>query len=193
LAAQTGNYITEYDSDFTGYTQYSLEERAPVDESSLDPHDMILSPSGDKLVITCQKSNEVRVFDLLQKKVVKVILTPLYPQEIVYSEKFNTYYVSCMGDGSKANSGAVIAIDGSSYSTTSLKVGAQPHGIAIDAGKNLVYVLSRNISGSGPLPHHTSLCAGRNGFVNFIDQRTFTLTDQRYELSVDPYFIFARP
>ncbi len=30
-------------------------------------------------------------------------------------------------------------------------------------------------------------------FVNFVDLNTFTILSKRYELSVDPYFIFARP
>jgi len=79
------------------------------------------------------------------------------------------------------------------YTTTKIKCGFQPHGIAVDESKNLLYVLSRNILSKGPAPHHTSECIGRNGFVNFVDLNTFTPMKKRYELSVDPYFIFARP
>ena len=63
----------------------------------------------------------------------------------------------------------------------------------MDEKKKIIYVLSRNTQSTGPPPHHSSLCAGRNGFVNFIDLKTFTLTTKKYELSVDPYFINPRP
>jgi len=193
VGAQTGNYITEIDTSFDTYTNYVLEEAAESQLSSIDAHDMILSPDGKYFFITCQKSNDVRVFDLDQKKVVKIIPTAFLPQEIVYSKKIQTYYITCTGNGTSENNGAVTAINANSYNATILPCGAQPHGLAVDETKDLLYVLSRNISSGGPVPHHSSQCTGRNGFVNFVDLNTFKITSTRYELSVDPYFIYARP
>jgi YVTN family beta-propeller protein len=193
VASQTGNFITETDTAFSDFNAIVLENASQNYGSSLDPHDMALSPQGNQLLLSCQKSNEVRVLDLQTRQVVKVIPTGLYPQEIIYSPKFHNYYVSCSGDGTAANTGSVMVISDGDFSARTLKCGAQPHGIAADENNNLLYVLSRNVSPNGLLPHHTSICNGRNGFVNFVDLRNFTITKRKYELSVDPYFIFARP
>jgi YVTN family beta-propeller protein len=196
VAAQTGNFITEIDTGFSNSNSIPLQNGASINfASSLDPHYMILSPDNNNLFITCQKSNEVRVFNIPSATVTNIIPTGVYPQEIVYFK--NQYFVSCTEDKTTfPNSNGVItriSANGPAYQTTSIKCGFQPHGIAVDETKNLLYVLSRNILTSGPLPHHTSQCGGKNGFVNFIDLNTFTLLPERYELSVDPYFISARP
>jgi DNA-binding beta-propeller fold protein YncE len=89
--------------------------------------------------------------------------------------------------------GVIVKIDAGSYLPTKIKCGFQPHGIAADDSKNVLYVLSRNTLSKGPAPHHTSQCLGRNGFVNFIDLKTLFVLNKKYEMSVDPYFIYARP
>jgi DNA-binding beta-propeller fold protein YncE len=196
IGAQTGNYITEMDTAFTSVNDISLQNGMPVSSlPSLDIHDMVLSPDKNNLLITCQKSNEVRVYSIPGASVTNVITTGNYPQEIIHSPSTNYYYVSCTYDSTTfANSlGVITRISASGYNTTNLKCGFQPHGIAVDESKKMLYVLSRNIQANGPPPHHTSQCAGRNGFVNFVDLNSFTVLKKKYELSVDPYFIFARP
>lgn len=197
VGAQTGNYITEIDTGFTNSIDISLENGVlPSSMSSLDIHDMILSPDGNNLFITCQKSNEVRVYNIPTATVNAVIATGYYPQEIVYSKGTNQYFVSCPYDSSSfgGNSmGVITRINAAGLNATKVKCGYQPHGIAVDENKKLLYVVSRNVQSSGPPPHHTSQCGGRNGFVNFIDLNTFSVTAKKYEMSVDPYFIYPRP
>jgi DNA-binding beta-propeller fold protein YncE len=90
--------------------------------------------------------------------------------------------------------GVVTRIDGQfSASPTHIKVGFQPHGIGVDESKKVLYVASRNLLSSGPAPHHTSQCGGRNGFLNFIDLYSLKVLPKSYELSSDPYFVFSRP
>lgn len=194
LAAQTGNYISEIDSAFNLSTlnEYALDGTQVSSVSSLDPHDMGLNEAGNRLYVTCQKSNEVIVFDLISKSSVARIQTPYYPQEIVYSEKYKSWYLSCSGDGSPTDLGSVMKIN-SDLSTLIVRHGAQPHGLAVDERSGLLYVLSRNISTSGPLPHHTSQCQGKNGFVSFLDPLDLKSTGDKFELSVDPYFIYPQP
>ena len=194
IAAQTGNFITEIDTAFTTSADIALDNTGINTASSLDPHDMVLSPDGQNILITCQQSNEVRVLNLSTKQV-RTIPTGTKPQEIIYSKISNEYFVSCTEDTTSflGYRGSVVRINGSTYATSKIQCGFQPHGIAVDESKKILYVLSRNILSKGPAPHHTSQCLGRNGFVNFIDLNTFTLLNKRYELSVDPYFIFARP
>lgn len=196
VASQTGNFITEWDTGFVNSERRVLENNAPVNTlPSLDPHEIILSPDETSLVVTCQGSNEVRVFNTATNSVTAVVSTGVYPQEIVYSKSANQYFVSCTYDSSSFSGsvGVITRIDASGYNTRKIPCGYQPHGIAVDESKKLLYVLSRNIGTSGPAPHHTSQCSGRNGFVNFIDLNTFSLLPKKYELSVDPYFIYARP
>ncbi len=196
VTAQGGNYITEIDTGFTYTNQWSLDNNAPpTNLPTLEPHYMILSADKKNLLVSCQKSNDIRVFNLLSQSVTHVIPTGVYPQEITYSSVFDQYFVSCTEDtvSFPGAHGSITRIQAGNYTTTRIACGFQPHGIAVDDNKKLLYVLSRNVIASGPAPHHTSLCAGRNGFVNFIDLSTFKVTAKRYELSVDPYFIFARP
>ena len=196
VGAQTGNFIIKIDTAFSGSNQYSLENGPFNYSSSLDPHDIILSPPpSNELLITCQKSNEVRIFNTSTNLVTNTITTGKYPQEIIFSPLFNSYFVSCTYDSTTfTNSmGLVSKISASGYAVTNLKVGYQPHGLAIDENKRLLYVTSRNIQSNGPAPHHSSQCQGRNGFVNFIDLLSFSVLPKRYELSVDPYFIYTRP
>ncbi len=64
----------------------------------------------------------------------------------------------------------------------------QIHGIAIDDQNGLIYIASRNLQTSGPAPHHTSVCGGRNGYYSIYDLNTFLPHDsKRYESTVDPY------
>lgn len=197
VGAQTGNYIMEIDTGFSSLNELSLQNGVPWSglPGLLDPHDMILAPNNDDIFITCQNSNEVRVFNIPSGSVTAIIPTGVYPQEIVYSESANQYFVTCTEDVTTIPGahGVVSRIEGNGYAVTSIRCGFQPHGIAVDEAKKLVYVTSRNLVTNGPAPHHSSQCAGRNGFVNFIDLNSFTLLSKRYELSVDPYFISARP
>ena len=52
-----------------------------------------------------------------------------------------------------------------------------------------VWILHRNVASGGPLPHHSSQCSGRNGYMTAIDLNTLELIPNlKPELSVDPYF-----
>jgi YVTN family beta-propeller protein len=193
VGSQTGNFVTRFNADLTGALEIPLESEVKY-HSSLDPHDLMFSPDGSSLYITCQGTDEVRVLNLNTNAVSAVIPTGDYPQEIIYSARTNQYFVSCPGFAPAAGStGIITSIDGGTNVASNILCGFQPHGIAADENTNLLYVLSRNIAAGGPIPHHTSLCDGRNGFVNFIDMRTLKVRSEKFELSVDPYFIYARP
>ncbi|PBQ31764.1 hypothetical protein CNR22_08265 [Sphingobacteriaceae bacterium] len=195
VGAQYSNYITVLDTSFSDAGTIFLENTSIPNNLSIWPHDLLLSADESNLLITCQQSNDVRVLDLSTNQVVKIIPTGQQPQEIIYSSVMHQYYVSCTEDYTTlpGATGILTRIDANSYNTTNIKCGYQPHGIAVDETKKLLYVLSRNVSVNGPLPHHTSECTGRNGFVNFVDLTSFKVLSKKYELSSDPYFIFARP
>ncbi len=193
IGSQYGNFITEWDTSLASYNDIALDA-LPVGSNSLWIHDMILSPNQNDLFITCQKSNEVRVYNIPTSTVTAVIPVGVTPQEIVYSSSVNQYFVSCPEDTFNFHGfrGVISKINAAGYAEQKIQCGYQPHGIGVDENKKLLYVLSRNLINTGPAPHHTSEC-GRNGFVNFIDLKTFTPLTKKYEMSSDPYFIFARP
>lgn len=194
VASQTGNYISVIDSAFGFKDEFSIEA-APVNyNSSLDIHEMILSHDKQDLIVTCQKTNEVRKFNLATRQVT-VFSTGKYPQEIVYSPSTHQYFVSCPYDSTTfaGNMGMVAQFNEQLTSSTNIKVGSQPHGIGVDENKKLLYVVSRNLSANGPAPHHTNVCGNRNGFLNLIDMTTLKVLTKKTELSSDPYYVFARP
>ena len=196
VTGQSGNYIMEIDTALKARTNISLENGiAPDQNSKLDAHDILLSSNKQDLWITCQSSNDVRVYNIASAKVTSVIPTGMYPQEIVYSSSKDEFYVACMNDTSaRGQWGSVTRMNAKKQmDVTNLACGFQPHGICVDENTKLIYVLSRNQSSKGPPPHHSSQCAGKNGFVNFIDLNSFTLLNRKYELSVDPYFICPQP
>ena len=196
ITAQVGNYITVCDTNLLNRRDLSLQnDQAPSQFPILNAHDIILAPNDIDFLITCQQSNEVRVFNSLTEQVTAVVPTGTYPQEIVYAKKLGCFYVSCTYDSTmfRGSMGVITRITAVGYNGSHLACGYQPHGLAVDEQTSLLYVLSRNGSSGGPQPHHTSVCSGRNGFASFVDLLNFRVLPKRVELSVDPYFIFARP
>lgn len=194
ITRQVGNFMYVSDTAFNNPTTVSLENGiAPTTAPKLDPHEIVLAPNQNDLLITCQKSNEVRVFSISQNSVTQVVNTGIYPQEIILHQ--NKAYISCPYDSLTVAGahGLIQRLDLTTYALQTTKTGFQPHGIAINPNDNTLYALSRNLLTQGPAPHHSSVCGGRNGFVTFIDLNTFAEQKKRFELSVDPYFISVRP
>lgn len=194
VTSQTGNYVSAIDSGFTVKFEYALEAASVNYNSSLDIHEIVLSHDKQDLIVTCQKTNELRKFNLATHQVA-VFNTPNYPQEIVYSPTTHQYFVSCPYDSTTfvGSMGLVAQFNEQLTSTTHIKVGYQPHGIGLDENKKLLYVVSRNLVANGPAPHHTNVCGNRNGFLNLIDISSLKVLTKKFELSSDPYYVFARP
>ncbi len=191
ITAQTGNALYSMDTALKDYRELSLD----VSNFSLDPHDLRFHPDGHEVWITCQKSNEVRVFEWPQWVLKKCIPVGQYPQEITYSRQTESFYITCSNDPSGNNNqlGSVYKIQDKTFSVQKQFVGFQPHGIVADDRYGVIWVLSRNISSAGPAPHHQAQCTGRNGFLNAIDLQSFSPKRFRSELSVDPYYISISP
>ncbi len=202
LTGQTGNYIYKVPiNDPASPIQVSVDGNAPLTTSSLNIHEIAFSPDYSKYFVTCQTTNEVRVLQTSNDSLLKVINVGLFPQELSISTTTNYLFVSCPEDtitfpGSR---GSVAVID---YVTntliTKIFTGFQPHGLAVDDNKHLVYVANRNATTKGPAPHHAGVCGGRNGYLTIIDMTTMQLlkneggNDKRIELSVDPYSVAIR-
>lgn len=195
VTAQSGNFIFQIDTAFNGSDQISIDPGfLPSSSSKLDAHEIILSPTKDDFYITCQKTNEIRVYNIASKQVTHIISTGYYPQEMAIAYGLNKLYVSCPYDSISVpgTQGGITEINLADYTAKKLTVGFMPHGIGVDEKKSILYVASRNIYTNGPAPHHTSVCNGRNGFVNFVDLKNFTVLPKRTEISVDPYGVGVR-
>lgn len=202
--ASTRNFDTFFITSQTGNTVYrltlkgavkkiSIDENEPNNLNSYNPHEILMSPDGTKYFLTCQQSNEIRVMDAHTDKLIKVIPVGTFPQEMAISSAQPYVYVSCEEDVTPAFSGfkgSVYVIDYNTLEIVKIIGGPfyQIHGITIDAKSNKIFIASRNYSSTGPAPHHTSQCAGRNGFYNVYDIKTFAPSvNKRFETTVDPY------
>ena len=71
-----------------------------------------------------------------------------------------------------------------------IHTGTQPHGVAVNDDKGVVYVANRNVDANGEAPHHSGACAGRNGNLTQIDMNTLELVPgYKCELGVNPYSV----
>lgn len=197
VSAQKGNFVYRIDiSDPYNPTidKVSLDGNPPSSTSSLDIHEIAISPDGTKYYATCQKTNEVRVVDVNTDQLLFTIPVGQYPQELCFSLNKNYLFVSCPEDLSTGKRGVVSIIN---YQTNTfvknIHTGWQPHGIAVDDSKNLVIVANQNVNSAGPAPHHSNGCGGRNGYVTFIDLNSLDLIKKKnIEVSVQPYSISVR-
>jgi YVTN family beta-propeller protein len=201
ITAQTGNYI--YKIDITDplspeEKMIVLEKGQPLNyNSSLDPHEIMLSPDEKEYFVSCQASDEVRVMKTSNDSLLAVIKTGNYPLEMAFSESRPYLFVTCMEDSAGVpafTKGSVAVIDYKTHSLVRKVYGFyQPHGIAVDDVHGRVYVASRNKSSQGPQPHHTTACGGRNGFLKYIVLGTLELhPSYKVEVSVDPYAVAIR-
>lgn len=171
----------------------SIDDDDPGPIARRDPHEILMSPDHSKYFLTCQTSNEVRVMDAHTDKLLKVLPVGTLPQEIALSTSKPYIFVSCQEESTPefpGFKGAVYVIDYNTLELVRRIPGPfyQIHGIAVDDKNGKVYVASRNVSTTGPAPHHTSQCGGRNGYYSIIDLNTLQMnSNKRFESTVDPY------
>jgi len=173
--------------------QQAYFKKVPIDEGNAPPrviHEIIMLPGDTRYMVTCQETDEVRVMDAIADTLIKVIPVGIQPQELAISTTKPYVFVTCIQDNSSwpGYVGSVYVINYNTYEVTKVEGPMyQPHGIAVDDINGTFYVVSRNASESGPPPHHTSSCQGRNGYYHVYDLNTLQRLPKRYEVSVDPY------
>lgn len=212
ISSQWGNTIYKMPSSLTDFTlikQISLDGNAPVQNNSKipgypDPHEIMITPDGSKIVVTCQSSNEVKILDARTNQVLKTFTTGdgvgVYPQEIAMSRKYPYAYISCSDtNNSKQYAGSVfifnyqtLQVAGIINENTNAEFNT-PHGLAVDDKNDVLYVVSANTGTTGPPPHHISACGNRNGYYNIfkttppfapINQRRYEMLSGSYSADV---------
>ncbi len=200
IGSATGNFI--YKIDITNrlspiITELPIDGTSTVQYSSLlDPIDLIINPITNKCYVACQKTNEIRVIDMQTDALINTIPLGSAPAFMSYSQFAQKLIVTCPDDSVTfiGNRGSVVLIDALS-NTIQKKInsGYQPFGLSVDDQGLFVAVANANISSSGPAPHHTSVCGGRNGNVTFIDLKTLELIpNKRSEVAVFPFGVSTR-
>lgn len=185
-------------NDPAGYEEVNINPLGPWQlPFPMKPHELVFSPDYSKYFITCQDTNvnQVRVFSTSTDQLVQVIPVGKVPLEMALSTSRNVLFVTNTEDDFYPDvTGSISVIDLASLTEIKrIKVGWQPHGIAVDEIKDVVYVANRNFTG-GPAPHHSASCAGKNGYMSIIRLSTLQRDlDFRPEVSVDPYAVSVRP
>ena len=193
ITCQTGNRVYKATAD--GYVKViSIDSDPPSGNSSRDPHEIMMTPDGNKYFLTCQASNEVRVMDAHADTLMYVFSVPTYPQELAMSVTQPYMYVTCMEDSLSATSkGAVVVINYNTMQIVKTISGDfwQPHGVTVDEQRGLLFVASRNFT-NGVAPHHSSNCGGRNGWYNVYNTTTWQRLGGDYEAMPDCYSLDSR-
>lgn len=200
ITAQKGNFIYKIDVKNINNPEFNQVLLAageqPNNTSKYDPHEIVFTPDENYYFLTCQKSNEVRAFNASNDNLVAVIPVGVYPQEMAISANKDYLFVTCSDDNLSfpGKQGSVAIINYKTFALVKkIYTGTQPHGIAVDENSGKVLVAHRNITASGPAPHHAALCSGRNGNVTAIDINTLELVEGfNVEVSVDPYSLAVR-
>ncbi len=200
VTAQTGNYIYKIDVSDPYSPQIDtkvLQTGQSIIKTPLyDAHEILLSPDGSKYFVSCQKTNEVRIMKTANDSLLATIPVGSFPQEIAVSASTGKLFVTCPEDTVTfaGKRGSVAVIDYNTHLLVKIiDCGYQPHGLAVDESKKLVYIANRNFNPSGPAPHHSSGCGGRNGNIVFIDLITLSLTGKKIEVASDPYSVALKP
>jgi DNA-binding beta-propeller fold protein YncE len=183
-------------NDFSSYAEINLFTTAPA--QALNPHEIRFTPDGSKYFVTCQGTNEVRIFSTQNDVLLASIPVGAMPSEMSFSTSTPYVFVTCTEDFTsfpgKRGSVAVLDYENNVWVTT-LYTGHQPHGIEVDDVQKTVLVINRNFTNDGPAPHHSSECGGRNGNISFINLQSLTMMQNQFggikkiEIASDPYSV----
>ncbi|MBK5284126.1 MAG: hypothetical protein JJE25_01880 [Bacteroidia bacterium] len=201
VTSQTGNFIYKFDMTDPHNPDITFKVLQPGDfpdpyNNHFNPHQVRFSPDYSRYYITVEARDEVRVFNSANDSLLAVIPTCEDPEEMAFSTTTPYLFVSSYEEASvfAPNVGCISILN---YQTntfvSNIYPGYQPHQLIVDDVNGYVFIANRNISTTGPAPHHISSCTGRNGYATAIDLNTLKLIPNfKVELSVDPYSVTRR-
>lgn len=193
VTCSEGNYIYKVNISnllLPVVAKISLEPGiAPSDIPTLNPYSVNLSHDNKTYFVSCKQSSELRIFQTSNDSLISNIPVGSNPAKMFLSTSTPYLFLSCMGAPGTVKQSAVYVIN---YQTllpeAVIYAGHESRGIVMDEPGKKLYVANRNVSAGGPAAHHTSVCAGKNGYITVIDVNTLTLIEGfKKEISVDPY------
>lgn len=129
-----------------------------------EPYQAAITPDSRFAYVACRKSNEVRVLDIEQMKIIDSIRVGTMP--LIPAISVDGQYVFVPNRNS--NSVSVISTATRKVEYTLEAVGVEPHGTAVSKDGKYLYVSCENYLNSDP-PHHVTQGSKRPGFVKIID------------------------
>lgn len=199
ITSQQGNFI--YKIDMTSPSSPDVSQ-IPLQTGDLPSYSGIykayevdFTPDYSKYYVSCQGTNEVRIFSAANDSLLSVVPSIGVPQTISFSENHPYAFVACMADSANpaSQTGVTIINSNTMQQIGSLNTGPQPRGLVVDDENDCVWVANRNINPTGWAPHHTTICAGRPGYVTIIDMSTLQMIPGwRTQVTVDPYQVAIR-
>lgn len=196
VTCMEGNFI--YKIDLTDPSDPLIQQIAlqsgetPSAAGFYKPYEIDFTPDYSKYYVTCQGTNEVRVFKTSDDSLLKVIPTSGIPQLVSFSKSKPYAFISCIEDvaGTTTSSSINIINTLDDFLISTVDPGYQPRGLVVDDVNGYVWIANRNVLGLGVAPHHTTLCTGKSGYITIIDMKTLQLIPNwRTEVSVDPYCV----
>jgi len=184
-------YIIDTASTYDNYSNIAIPNLITVHTTVSKIHEIVFSHDYTKYFITGESNSEVLVYNTSDNSLLATIGVGSLPQEFSFSTTKPYLFVSCTEDIGPQGRGCVAVIDLNTLTLfKKIYTGTQPHGLAVDDEKEVVYVANRNANANGDAPHHAGACAGRNGYLTIIDMNTWELVPgYKCELGVDPYSV----
>ncbi|MEL6591234.1 MAG: YncE family protein, partial [Bacteroidota bacterium] len=171
VGANNGNYYSKLRLDVNdGNGPFVDEEKIPLDPSnspvpmgsvSYQPYALLIDDSNNRLFISCNTTDEVRVFDLSNDQLIGSIPTADYPRLMDYDPVGQRLFVICRDEVNQAAQGdwlgalSVLNTNDLSLIKNVYGVGHVPHGVAFSASNSSIIVNSENIAGLIPSTNPT--------------------------------------
>jgi len=127
------------------------------------PYQVCITPDDKFVYVSCRKSNDVRVFDVINRNFILNIPTGLNPLSLEISPDGRWCYVPNQG----SNSVTVIDLSNNTVVKTISNVGAQPHMIDFSSDSHYAYVSCESTTGG--FVHHPATSGKKPGTTAVID------------------------
>ncbi len=185
VGASNGNYYSKLEIDptddngpFLSEEKFSLDPlNAPSPMGSVDyqPYYLEIDHTNNRLFISCNATDEVRVFNLNNDQLIGSIPTGDYPRLMAFDPAGERLFVICRDEANNSVQGeykgcvSVLNTADLSLIKNIYNIGHVPHGIAYSPSQNLIVVNSENNGGLIPSFNPTGGRPGPAGFYSLID------------------------
>jgi len=202
VTANAGNYLTKVEISpdrrrFVDFTQIPLARGlTPQITNQWGPYQIIAPAESPYYFVSCDASNEVRIFDKATDTLVKVLPVAAAPKLMTYHE--GLLYVACLKadaallQGDKRGAVAVIDARRLTVLTHIYNTGHLPRGIGVDPVRRKLWLSFENIAGADPPHHYVGGLAGAPAKTYILSLPTFQIEAVRemalvgYGLAVSP-------